>query len=319
MPRRDTIGAMSERNLNRFAWLSIAAAVATIALKMLAWWLTGSVGMLSDALESLVNLVAAIVTLIMLTFAARPADDEHAYGYSKAEYVASGFEGSLILLAAVAIAWTAIERFLAPRALESVGLGLAVSVAASAVNFGVARVLLRAAREHRSIALEADSRHLMTDVWTSAGVIAGVGAVAISDWERLDPLIALIVAGNIVFTGVSLMRRSFRGLLDRALPRETLESIEAVLAPFRAQGIEFHALRTREAAGRSFVSMHVLVPGDWTVQRGHDLIETVEDRIRGLIPNSTVFTHLEPLGDPVSYLDVGLDRRAPPAGDAKSS
>ena len=310
---------MSERNLNRFAWLSIAAAVATIALKMLAWRLTGSVGMLSDALESLVNLVAAVLTLTMLTLAARPADDEHAYGYSKAEYVASGFEGTLILVAAVAIAWVAIERLLSPRPLESVGLGLAVSIAASAVNFGVARVLLNAARVNRSIALEADSRHLMTDVWTSAGVIAGVAAVATTGWEWLDPLIALAVAGNIVFTGVSLMRRSFRGLLDRALPRETLECIQGALAPFRAQGIEFHALRTREAAGRSFVSMHVLVPGDWTVQRGHDLIESVEDQIRGLVPQATVFTHLEPLGDPVSYLDVGLDRGPPPEGGVKSS
>jgi cation diffusion facilitator family transporter len=172
-------------------------------------------------------------------------------------------------------------------------------------------VLLRASREHRSIALEADSRHLMTDVWTSVGVIAGVGAVAMTGWERLDPLIALAVAVNIVFTGVSLMRRSFRGLLDRALPRETVASIESLLAPLRAQGIEFHALRTREAAGRSFVSMHVLVPGDWTVKRGHDLIESVEDRIHGLLPHTTVFTHLEPLGDPASYLDAGLDRRPP--------
>lgn len=305
------MGMMSERNLNRFAWLSIAAAVATIALKMLAWWLTGSVGLLSDALESLVNLLAAVVTLLMLTVAARPADEEHAYGYSKAEYIASGSEGTLILVAAAAIAWAAIERLLAPQPLESVGPGLAVSAAASLVNFGVARVLLRASREHRSIALEADSRHLMTDVWTSVGVIAGVGAVAMTGWERLDPLIALAVAVNIVFTGVSLMRRSFRGLLDRALPRETVASVERLLAPLRAQGIEFHALRTREAAGRSFVSMHVLVPGDWTVKRGHDLIESVEHQIHGLLPHTTVFTHLEPLGDPASYLDAELDRRPP--------
>ena len=299
---------MSERNLNRFAWLSIAAAVATIALKTLAWWLTGSVGLLSDALESLVNLLAAIVTLLMLTVAARPADEEHAYGYSKAEYFSSGSEGTLILVAAAAIGWAAVERLLAPQPLESVGLGLAVSAAASLVNFGVARVLLRASREHRSIALEADSHHLMTDVWTSVGVIAGVGAVAMTGWERLDPLIALAVAVNIVFTGVSLMRRSFRGLLDRALPRETVASIESLLAPWRAQGIEFHALRTREAAGRSFVSVHVLVPGDWTVKRGHDLIESVEHQIRDLLPHATVFTHLEPIGDPASYLDAELDR-----------
>ena len=309
--RCDTIAIVRERNLKRYAWLSIAAALATIALKMLAWRLTGSVGLLSDALESLVNLAAAIVTLLMLTLAARPADEEHAFGYSKAEYFASGSEGMLILVAAVAIAWAAIERLFAPQPLESVGPGLAISAAAALVNFGVARVLLRASREHRSIALEADSHHLMTDVWTSVGVIAGVGAVVITGWQRLDPLIALAVAVNIVFTGVSLMRRSFRGLLDRALPRETVASIEDLLAPLRAQGIEFHALRTREAAGRSFVSMHVLVPGDWTVKRGHDLIESVEDRIQGLLPHATVFTHLEPLGDPASYLDAELDRRPP--------
>lgn len=299
---------MRERDLKRFAWLSIAAALATIALKTLAWRLTGSVGLLSDAVESLVNLAAAIVTLVMLTLAARPADEEHAFGYSKAEYFASGSEGMLILVAAIAIAWSAIGRLIAPQPLESVGLGLAVSVAASLVNFGVARVLLRAARAHGSIALEADSHHLMTDVWTSVGVIAGVGAVAITGWQRLDPLIALAVAVNIIFTGVSLMRRSFRGLLDRALPRETLVSIEALLEPYRAQGIGFHALRTRAAADRSFVSMHVLVPGDWTVKRGHDLAERVDREIRGLLPRVTVFIHLEPLGDPASYLDVELDR-----------
>jgi cation diffusion facilitator family transporter len=297
-------------SLLRFAWLSIAAAVVTIGLKGLAWWLTGSVGLLSDALESFVNLAAAIFTLYVLAIAARPPDEEHAYGYSKAEYFGSGFEGTLILVAAGLIAVTAVERLLHPLPLERVGLGLAVNAAASVVNFVVARVLLAASRRHRSIALEADAHHLLTDVWTSAGVIAGVTAVSATGWLWLDPLIALAVAANILWAGMRLVRRSVLGLLDRALPEGDRRAIDAVLASFRAQGIEFHALRTREAAGRSFVSMHVLVPGDWTVQRGHDAVEEIEERIRRAIPAATVFTHLEPREDPASYRDVSIDRRA---------
>ena len=299
---------MDRGHLGRFAWLSIAAAVTTIALKTLAWWLTDSVGLLSDALESLVNLTAAVATLVLLTVAARPPDEEHAYGYSKAEYLASGFEGILILVAAVAIAFAAADRLLNPRPLESVGLGLVVSALASAVNFGVARVLLAAGREHRSIALEADARHLMTDVWTSAGVIAGVAAVAVTGWQRLDPLLALAVAAHIVWIGWQLMQRSFLGLMDRALPAPERERIEGVLARYRADGVEFHALRTRQAAGRSFMSVHVLVPGDWSVQAGHDLAERVEADVRAVLPGLTVFTHLEPAGDPASYQDITLDR-----------
>jgi cation diffusion facilitator family transporter len=299
----------ANRSLLRFAWLSIAAALVTIGLKGLAWWMTGSVGLLSDALESFVNLAAAIFTLYVLAIAARPPDEEHAYGYSKAEYFGSGFEGTLILVAAGLIAATGIERLLHPLALERVGLGLAVSAAASAVNFAVARVLLAAGRRHRSIALEADARHLLTDVWTSAGVIAGVAAVGLTGWLWLDPAIALAVAANILWSGARLVRRSVLGLLDRALPEGDRRAIDAVLADFRAQGIEFHALRTREAAGRSFVSMHVLVPGDWTVQRGHDAVEEIEERIRAAIPAATVFTHLEPREDPASYRDVSIDRR----------
>lgn len=301
---------MTERDLTRFAWLSIAAAVATIALKGLAWWLTGSVGLLSDALESFVNLAAALFTLLVLTIAARPPDDEHAYGYSKAEYFASGFEGTLILVAAALIALAAGQRLLAPQPLESVGLGLAVSALAAALNFAVARVLLAASRRHRSIALEADARHLLTDVWTSAGVIAGVAAVAATGWLWLDPLLALAVAANITWWGARLLRRSVLGLMDRALPAPEREAIERVLDEFRSAGVAFHAVRTREAAGRSFVSMHVLVPGGWTVQRGHDVVEEIEARIRGAVPGATVFTHLEPREDPSSYRDERLDRSA---------
>jgi cation diffusion facilitator family transporter len=300
----------SERSLLRFAWLSIAAAIVTIALKGIAWWLTGSVGLLSDALESFVNLAAAMFTLYVLAIAARPPDEEHAYGYSKAEYFGSGFEGTLILVAAGLIAAAAIERLLHPQPLASVGAGLAVNAAAGAVNFAVARVLLAAGRKHRSIALEADARHLLADVWTSAGVIAGVAAVAATGWLWLDPLLALAVAANILWWGVRLMRRSVLGLLDRALTEADRRAIDAALEPYRAQGIEFHALRTRAAAGRSFVSMHVLVPGAWSVQRGHDAVEEIEEKVRAAVPGATVFTHLEPREDPASYRDVRLDRHA---------
>ena len=299
---------MSRASLVRFAWLAIAAAVATIALKAAAWWLTGSVGLLSDALESFVNLAAAIVTLAMLTVAARPPDEEYAYGYSKAEYFASGLEGTLILVAAVLIGIAAVERLLAPQPLERVGVGLAVSVVASAVNLGAARVLARAGRHYGSIALEAGAKHLMTDVWTSAGVVVGVGLVALTDWLSLDPVIALAVAAHIVWAGVGIVRRSVVGLLDRALPEAERRAIEAVLDRFRPQGIEFHALRTRAAAGRSFVSMHVLVPGAWSVQRGHDVVEEIEARVRDAVPSASVFTHIEPLEDPASYQDEPLDR-----------
>jgi cation diffusion facilitator family transporter len=298
--------------LARFAWLSIAAALVTIALKTAAWRLTGSVGLLSDALESLVNLAAAVVTLLMVTLAVRPPDDEHAYGHSKAEYFASAVEGVLILLAAAGIVWAAVPRLLAPRPLEHVGLGLLVSTAASLVNLAVSRVLLAAARRHHSIALEADGRHLMTDVWTSAGVLAGVGAVALTGLERLDPILALAVAANVVWTGSQLVRRSALGLLDTALAADERQALAAVLARHGVPPIAFHAVRTRQAGSRRFVSLHVLVPGDWSVRRGHALLEEIERDIREAVPNATVLTHLEPVEEPVSFEDQGLDRGAPP-------
>ncbi|HTN48121.1 MAG TPA: cation diffusion facilitator family transporter [Burkholderiaceae bacterium] len=301
-------GTGDRGSLTRFAWLSIAAAVATISIKTGAWWLTGSVGLLSDALESIVNLVAAAMTLWMLALSARPPTEEHAYGYSKAEYFASGLEGALIFAAALAIAWTAIDRLLHPQPLERIGLGLALSVGASAINFGVARVLLGAARRYRSIALEADAHHLMTDVWTSVGVVVAVGAVAWSGWNWLDPVIALAVAANIVLTGFWLVRRSALGLLDRSIPEDQRGAVEAVLQQHRANGVEFHALRTRAAAGRSFISIHVLVPGAWTVQRAHDLAETIEREIAAAVSGASVFTHIEPREDPTSYADIALDR-----------
>lgn len=291
-----------------FALLSIAAALITIALKALAWWLTGSVGLLSDALEGTINLAGAIVALTVLGIALRPPDENHAFGYTKAEYFSSGIEGALILVAAIAIAWTAIERLITPRPLDNVGTGLLVSAAASVVNFAVAQRLLAAGRRYRSIALEADARHLLTDVWTSVGVIAGVAAVWLTGWERLDPLVALAVAANIVWTGYQLLRRSAHGLLDRALPEDQLKLLDAVLDRYRAQGMDFHAVRTRQAGARSFVTLHVLVPADWSVARGHELAHRVEDDIRTGLPGATVMTHVEPLGFPESYQDMDLDR-----------
>jgi cation diffusion facilitator family transporter len=308
---------MAKANLTKFAWLSIAAAVATIALKLTAYWFTGSVGLLSDALESLVNLAAALMALAMLTVAARAPDEMHAFGYSKAEYLSSGAEGALILLAAAGIVWTALPRLAAPEPLEQVGIGLAVSVVASAINFTVARSLLAAGKEYRSITLEADAHHLMTDVWTSAGIIAGVFAVHITGWHRLDPIIALAVAANIVRIGAQLLRRSVLGLLDRALPGEAQNAIKEVLSGYERRGIQFHALRTRRAGVRSFVSLHVLVPGSWTVQEGHNALEQIERDIRAAVPGSSVFTHLEPNDDPAAWLDDDLDRTDSEMGGQK--
>jgi cation diffusion facilitator family transporter len=299
---------MPQTGARRFALLSIAAAVATIALKALAWWLTGSVGLLSDALEGTINLVGATFALTMLAIAARPPDEHHAFGYTKAEYFASGLEGALIVLAAAAIAIVAVDRLIAPRALVHVGAGLSVSVAASLINYAVARRLFAAGHRYRSIALEADARHLMTDVWTSAGVVVGVAAVWATGWQRLDPLIALAVAAHIVWAGYGLMRRSVQGLLDRALPPERLRALEGVLERYRARGVEFHALRTRQAGARSFVTLHVLVPPAWTVAQGHDLAHQVEDEIRAALPDAVVLTHVEPIGYPESYQDEDFDR-----------
>ncbi len=300
------------KHLTRFAWLSVAAALLTIGLKFAAYALTGSVGLLSDALESGVNLVGALMALAMLTVAARPADEEHAYGHSKAEYFSSVVEGTLIVLAAIAIIVAAVPRLINPVPLEKVGIGLAVSAIASVINFVVSRIEMRAARKYDSITLEANARHLMTDVVTSIGVIVGVAAVALSGWLRLDPLIALLVAVNIIWTGVQLVRESTSGLLDAAWPVDEQEALQATLDAYRRQGVQFHALRTRQAGARRFVSMHVLVPGSWSVQRGHELVESIEEAVRQILPGATVFTHLEPLDDPASWQDQKLDRQSIP-------
>jgi cation diffusion facilitator family transporter len=296
-------------SLERFAWLSVAAALATIGLKTLAWWLTGSVGLLSDALESLVNLAAALLALAMLRLAAAPPDEEHPYGFSKAEYFAAGIEGALIVLAAAGILVTAIPRLIHPEPLDAPILGLGVSALASLINLGAAIVLLRAGKQHDSITLEADGRHLMTDVWTSAGVILGVALVFATGWLRLDPLVALAVAVHIVWTGVALVRRSAAGLLDAAIPQADRDTIQTLFKEYsRRYGVSFHAVRTRRAAARRFVSFHLLVPDAWSVAQAHRLSEEIEERIRSLVPGASIFTHIEPISDPASYQDQGLDR-----------
>lgn len=294
--------------LTRFAWLSIGAAVLTIGLKTIAYLLTGSVGLLSDALESLVNLAGALMALAMLTIAARPADEDHAYGHSKAEYFSSGVEGTLILIAAVSIILAAIPRMITPKPLEQVGLGLGVSVGASLINLITALILLQAGKNHESITLEANARHLLTDVWTSVGVLAGVGMVALTGWQRLDPIVAFIVAGNIIWSGIRIVRKSALGLMDTALPAEEQEILRKALEPYTQKGVQYHALRTRQSGSRRFASLHVLVPDTWTVKRGHRLLEDIEAEIRRALPSITVFTHLEPLNDPASWEDTTLDR-----------
>jgi cation diffusion facilitator family transporter len=296
-------------SLSRFAWLSIAAAIVTITLKLGAWYLTGSVGLLSDALESIVNLVAAIAALIALTVAAKGPDEEHAYGHAKAEYFSSGLEGALIILAAVLIVYTAVPRFFTPQPIENGTVGVLVSIVSSVINLFVAFRLLRASQQYRSVTLDADAHHLLTDVWTSVGVVIGIVLVIATDVKILDPIVALLVAANIIWTGVRLVRRSMLGLLDTALEPEDREAVKAILARYAAdRHIAAHALRTRQAGARNFVSVHILVPGDWTVREGHQLLEDIEHDIRAAVPTTTVFTHLEPLEDPASWQDVTLDR-----------
>lgn len=294
---------MERPSLTKYAWLSIAAALATIALKTIAYIMTGSVGLLSDAAESVVNLIGAVMALCMLQVASRPADKEHPFGHDKAEYFSSITEGILILVAAVAIGVTAISRLINPRPLEIPFIGLAVSVTASIINLLTAQILFRAGKDHNSITLEADARHLMTDVWTSAGVIAGVFIVGISGYHILDPAIAILVSANIVRMGISLIRRSIAGLMDTSLEAKDMALLNKVLDKYRAEGIEFHALKTRQSAGRCHISVHVLVPGDWSVHKAHHLVEKIEIDVRKSLSCANMITHLEPIEDIISYPD----------------
>ncbi len=292
-----------------YALLSIACAVCTILIKTAAYRLTGSVGLLSDAMESGVNLIAALFAFWMLSLAAKPPDDLHPFGHSKAEYFSSGIESSLIVIAAISIALTAFPRLLDPQPLEQLGAGIALSLLATLLNGGIAWILLRAGRRLNSITLRADAHHLFTDVWTSAGVILGIGLVKLTGWLVLDPLIALLVAANIIWAGIRLLRESSSGLLDQAIPLPEQQQIKAILARYSDRGIEFHALRTRMAGARRFVSVHILVPAAWTVQEGHNLCDQIELEIVRALPLTSIMTHLEPLGDPLSAMDQLLDRR----------
>lgn len=300
---------MKRENLTRYIWLSMLAAVLTISLKMSAYFFTGSVGLLSDALESVINLLAAVIALLLLKAAMVPPDADHAFGHDKAEYFASGIEGTLILIASLSIGWTAFLRLLSPQPLERVGIGLIISLGATIVNFVVARVLINAGRENRSIALEADGQHLMTDVWTSLGVGLGIVIVTITGWTILDPIVALLVAAQIAWAGVQLMRRSTLGLMDTAVSPRKQAAIRQVLDRYvKDEGIEYHALRTRQAGARQFANVHILVPGEWTVHRGHQLLERIEADVRREVEPITLFTHLESLDDPSSWHDIELDR-----------
>jgi cation diffusion facilitator family transporter len=300
---------MAARAATFYAGISIVAAVVTIGLKVFAWKITGSVGLLSDAAESGVNLLAAIVALWALWRASQPADAIYSFGQTKAEYLSSGFEGLMILAAAIAIAVAAVERLKNLQPIENVGLGLGITALAAAVNGGVAMLLLVAGKRLRSMALRADAQHLLTDVWTSAGVLVGVLLVKLTGWLVLDPVVALLVAANIVWTGMRLLQETGHGLLDRAIADDEQAALAGLLERFHAQGVVIHGLRTRAAGPRCFVQMHVLVPGAWTVKRGHDICEEIERAVTEALPGSSVLTHLEPLEDPTSWDDRGLDRR----------
>lgn len=301
-------------SLTRWAWLSIGAAVTTIGLKSAAYLVTGSVGLLSDALESVVNLVAAVLALVALRIASRPADDTHQFGHGKVEYFSAGAEGLMILVAALLIIVSAVQRLFDPQPLEELGVGLAITLVATLINAVVGVLVLRAGRRHRSITLVADGKHLLTDVWTSVGVVVGVGVVALTGWLPLDSLVAIGVAVNILWTGFGLVRHSSRGLMDHALPDDEVAAVWSVLGRIAGEHpggeVEFHAVQTREAGRERFVSMHVLVPGAWSVTQGHDLLEQVEEEVQSALPDTHVHTHLEPREDPRSY-ETGGGRASP--------
>ena len=297
---------MDRSFLKRYAWLCIAAAVITLSLKSLAYLVSGSVGLLSDAVESIVNLIGGVVALIMLTIAARPADESHPYGHSKAEYFSSIIEGSLIVCAAVSIGVTAVNRLLFPRPLEQLGLGLLISVGASIVNLGAALILRRTGKRYHSIALAASSQHLLTDVWTSAGVLVGIAAVALTGWVPLDALVAIAVGLNISWAGVAIMRKSVVGLMDGALPDSAQEQLRSALTRYREQGIRFHSIRTRQAGATSFISLHVVVPGSWSVHRAHQLTTELEEDLKRRITRSVIYTHVESSDDPATWDDQEL-------------
>lgn len=291
-----------------YAWLSIVTAILTVGLKALAYYLTGSVGLLSDAIESLVNLLAAIVALVALSIAARPPDSQHAYGHGKAEYFSSIAEGLFIFIASGSIAYTAIQRILHPLPLELSVIGIGVSVFASLLNLIVALSLFKAGTRFRSITLTSDAHHLMTDVWTSVAVVGGIVIVMLTGIQILDPIIALIVSVNIVFSAVSIIKESALGFMDTAISDADIAEVTTVLNTFCKKGVSYHGLRTRQAGARRFVTLHVLVPGNWSVKKGHDLLEKIEQTLRLHFDKMTITTHLEPSEDPISSKDISIDR-----------
>ncbi|CAM3105301.1 cation diffusion facilitator family transporter [Tsukamurella hominis] len=297
----------NREDLSRFALLSIATSLVVIGLKILAWRLTGSVGLLSDAAESSVNVVAAVAAYVALKVVAKPADHDHNFGHTKAEYFSAVLEGVMIVVAAVVILVSAVDRLLNPQALEQVGLGLAISVAATVLNGLVGYYLIRVGRRHRSLALQADGKHLLTDVWTTVGVIVGVLLVALTGWLPLDPLIAIAVAVNILVVGARLVWQSGAGLMDAALPADERAQIDEVLDRHRTDGIDFHDVRTRESGHERFLQLHMLVPGDWTVQHAHDVTEEVEADLAALFDDMRITIHIEPIDDPRAYEDWRLD------------
>lgn len=296
--------ARTKPDLRRYAWLAIAAAVATIALKTGAFLVTGSAGLLADAAESVVNLVAAIVALVALTVAARPADHNHQFGHTKAEYFSAAVEGIMIFVAAASIIFFAVSRLVNPRPLEELGIGIVITVVATVLNGIVGAILIRAGKRHRSITLRADGKHLITDVYTSVGVIVGIGLVMATGWEILDPIIAIAVGVHILFAGGALIRESTGGLMDISMSEEDNARLQDILDSHTSDEIGFHAVRTRESGARQFMEMHMLVPGAWTVQHGHDVMEDLIDEIQTEFPSLWVTGHLEPIEDPRSYEDM---------------
>lgn len=300
---------MNRRSLNKYLYLSIAAAIVTILLKFYAFHVTGSMGLLSDALESFVNLFAALFALLMLHLSRKPADQEHEFGHGKAEYFSSAVEGALILIAAFTIIRSALPRIIDPQPLENITTGLLFSLLASLVNLLVGLVLINNGKKKKSLLVEADGRHLMTDVYTSVGVILGIILVELTGWLIIDPIIAILVGLNIIYSGYRLIHRSARELMDASIPEDELERVTTYLDSLGEREIEYHSLLTRMSGPRRFISMHLLVPGDWSVKRGHDCADEVEETIIAMFREPvTVSTHIEPVEDPASMRDIGIDR-----------
>jgi cation diffusion facilitator family transporter len=295
------ISSYKSNPLKKLLWLSVLVAVLTITIKTYAWYLTDSVGLLSDAMESFVNLASAVFALLMVSVAETPADEDHPYGHHKAEYFSSGFEGVLIMGAAIGIIWAAISRFMSPKPVEALSVGIALAVLSSAMNAALAYVMFKVAKEHRSIALEADARHLVVDVWTSAGVVIGLLAVYLTGWYALDPCIAILIAINILREGVDLIWQSSSGLMDEAVEPEVKAQIEAVLAEFSnyqgvQQNLRFDHITTRRAGQRRFVDMHMHMPGEWTLEQAATLRGNVEKSLMSAVPGLRASIQLLPSG-----------------------